>query len=130
MKRSSSLFKSFLLAVLLSATTLGATNVGGKWSGTLEPEGQTGSKPVYMILKQDGNKLDGSVGPDESEQHSLENGKVEGNKLTFDIPLGAKSLHFSLAADGDQITGQAKRDWQGKVETMKISVKRIPEKRE
>lgn len=83
-----------------------------------------------MILKQAGSKLDRSVGPDESEQHSLENGKVEGNKLTFDIPLGAKSLHFSLEADGDQITGQAQRDWQGRVETMKISVKRVPEKRE
>src|SRR5204862_4194242 len=38
-----SFFKSLLLAVLLSTTAVGATNVTGRWSGTLEPEGQTDS---------------------------------------------------------------------------------------
>ncbi len=123
-----SFFKSLLLAVLLSTTAVGATNVTGRWSGTLEPEGQTDSKPVYMILQQDGKKLSGSVGPNESEQHPLENGKVEGDKLTFDIPLGEKTLHFEMEAQGDQITGRGKREIEGRAEALRVSLKRIPEK--
>ena len=83
--KKSSFFISILLCVLFSAAALCAINVTGKWSGTLQMEGETDSKPAYLILKQEGNKLAGSAGPSESEQHSFEGGKVEGNRLTFEI---------------------------------------------
>lgn len=128
--RNSSSLKGLLLGVLLavSATTFSATNVTGKWSGTLQVAGETDTKPAYMILKQDGDKLSGSGGPTESEQHPFDGGKVEGNKLTFDVPLGEKSMHFEMEANGDQITGQVSQQNEGATETAKISLKRVTEK--
>jgi hypothetical protein len=126
--RKSSLFTGVLLGLLLSITTAGASNVTGKWSGTMQLEGQTRSEPVYMVLKQEGNKLAGSGGPNENEQNPFEGGKVEGNKLMFDIPLGESSMHFEMEAQEDQITGEMRRQREGKVETAKISLKRVAEK--
>ncbi len=126
--RNSSLFTGVLLGLLLSITTAGASNVTGKWSGTMQLEGQTRSEPVYMVLKQEGNKLAGSGGPNENEQNPFEGGKVEGNKLMFDIPLGESSMHFEMEAQEDQITGEMRRQREGKVETAKISLKRVAEK--
>jgi hypothetical protein len=122
-------FTGLLLGVLISATALCATNVTGKWSGTLQMEGEGDSKPVYVILKQDGNRLTGSAGPNESEQHSFEGGKVDGNRLTFDVSLGGEgSMHFDLQVHGDQIAGQVKRGGEGRNEAAKISLNRVTEK--
>ncbi len=126
--RNSSLFTGVLLGLLLSITTAGASNVTGKWSGTMQLEGQTRFEPVYMVPKQEGNKLAGSGGPNENEQNPFEGGKVEGNKLMFDIPLGESSMHFEMESQEDQITGEMRRQREGKVETAKISLKRVAEK--
>ena len=94
-------------------------------------EGGNDSKPVYMILKQNGNKLAGSAGPNESEQHPFEGGKVEGNKVTFDVKLGGEGpglMHFDLQLEGDQITGEVGRSGEGLNEAAKISLKRVAEK--
>lgn len=43
--------------MLLSVGTISAADVSGKWSGALEfinAEGQTGSTPAFLILKQKG----------------------------------------------------------------------------
>jgi|HubBroStandDraft_2_1064218.scaffolds.fasta_scaffold545946_1 hypothetical protein len=126
--KNSIFFRGLLLALLLSITTAGAANLTGKWSGTMQLGGQTRSEPVYMVLRQEGNKLAGSGGPNESEQNPFEGGKVEGNKLTFDIPLGENSMHFEMEAQGDQITGEMKREREGKVENARVSLKRVAEK--
>ena len=124
------LFAGVLLSAWLPPAALSAPNLTGKWSGTLQVEGGNGSKPVYMILKQDGNRLSGSGGPDESEQHPFEGGKVEGSKVTFDVLLGGGPglMHFDLQIRGDDITGQMKRSGEGLNEAAKISMKRVAEK--
>jgi hypothetical protein len=64
--------------------------------------------PRQAMLEQDavhrrsaftGNKLAGSVGLDESEQDSFGGGKLDGDKLTFDVPQGTNgegSVHVEL----------------------------------
>lgn len=100
-----------------------------QWSSTLEREGETDADSAYMVLKQEGTKLTGSVGPNESEQHAFEDGKVAGDELTFDVSLDGKSLRFELEAKGDQLMGQVRLKVEGgERRTGKISLKRIPEK--
>lgn len=124
-------FTCLFVVALSSAAALCATNVTGRWSGSLQMQGETESKPAYVILKQDGSKLTGSAGPDESEQHSFVGGKVEGNKLTFDVSLGGEgSMHFDLQVEGDRITGQVRRGGEGRNEVKKISLRRVVEKHE
>jgi len=129
--KKSTLFTGLLLSALLSAVALCAPNVTGKWSGTLQMDGENDAKPAYSILKQEGNKLSGSVGPNESEQDSFEGGKVDGDKLIFDVPQGPNregSIHVELQVKGDQITGRA--TWSGPdvSGSGKISLKRVAEK--
>lgn len=89
--------------------------------GNVANGGEGDSRPAYVILKHDGNGLTGSAGPHESEQHSFEAGKFDGNRLTFDVSLGSEgSTHFDLQVHGDQITGQIKRGGQGRNEAAKI----------
>src|SRR5260370_41044949 len=117
---------------MLPTVALCTPNVTGKWSGTLQMDGENDAKPAYSIFNQDGNKLSGSVGPNESEQDSFEGGKVDGDKLTFDVPQGPNaegSIHIEMQVKGDQMTGRA--TWSGPPPhsgSGKISLKRVVEK--
>ena len=126
------LFAGLLLCAMLSTAALSTPNVTGKWSGTLQMDGQNDAKPAYSIFTQNENKLSGSIGPNESEQDSFEGGKVDGDKLTFDVPQGPTgegSIHVEVQVKGDQMTGRA--TWSGPPPhsgSGKISLKRVVEK--
>src|SRR5215470_13109537 len=130
--KKSYLFAGLLLGAILSAVALCTTNVTGKWSGTSQMDGENDAKPAYFIFKQDGNKLAGSVGPNENEQDPFVGGKVDGDKLTFDVPQGPNgegSIHVEMQVKGDQMTGRA--TWSGPpphTGSGKIFLKRVVEK--
>jgi hypothetical protein len=130
--KKSYLFVGLLLGATLPTVASSTPNVTGKWSGSLQMDGQNEAKPAYSIFNQAGNKLSGSVGPNEEEQDSFEDGKVEGDKLTFDVPQGPNgegSIHVELQVKGDQMTGRA--IWSGPPPHSgagKISLKRVVEK--
>ena len=124
------LFACLLLAAMLPTVALCAPNVSGKWSGTLQMDGENNAKPAYSFFNQNGNTLSGSVGPDESDQDSFQDGKLDGDKLTFDVPQGPHgegSLHVEMQVNGDQMTGRA--TWGGPhTGSGKLSLKRVVEK--
>ena len=124
--------KSLLLTLLLVTLPLGAIDISGKWTGSFEgqnPEGEKRTEPVFMILKQEGDKLTGSGGPNEGEQHAFQNGKVEGDKLSFEIALGnGVTISFNLTVTGDEIKGDMKRVRGDREQTAKLSLKRLVEK--
>jgi hypothetical protein len=130
--KKSYLFAGLLLGAMFPMVALCTPNVTGKWSGTLQMDGQKDAKPAYSIFNQDGAKLSGSVGPNEDEQDSFKGGKVEGDKLTFDVPQGPNgegSIHVEMHVDGDQMTGRA--TWSGPpphTGSGKISLRRVLEK--
>jgi hypothetical protein len=112
--KKSYLFAGLLLGAMFPTVALCTPNVTGKWSGTLQMDGENAAKPAYSIFSQDGNKLSGSVGPNESEQDPFEGGKLEGDRLTFDVPQGPNgegSIHVEMQVKGDQMTGRA--TWRG-----------------
>jgi hypothetical protein len=113
--------KKPLLAVLM-AGALSAADVTGRWKGTLTPEGGN-EGPALVILKQMGESVTGSGGPDESERHEIINGKVAGDKVTFEIATGGQ-MKFDLTIQGDELSGQVTRERQGQFQTAKLSLKR------
>jgi hypothetical protein len=120
-----------LWTLILSVSVLSAADVTGKWTGNFvdktKAEGEGKSEAVLMILKQEGEKLTGSGGPNEGEQYPMQNGKVEGDKLTFEVSAGNKTIKFSLTAAGDVITGDMSMTNGGSTpeKTAKLSMKRI-----
>src|ERR1051325_5720583 len=120
------------LLPLLAVFTLSlcAADLTGKWSGTIEIKrgGESKAESAFVILKQEGMSLTGSGGPNETQQHAMQNGKVDGDKITFEIALcEQRVMRFNLTAAGDQITGDItgpKKD-TGEPETARLSVKRV-----
>lgn len=108
-----------------------ATDVTGKWSGTFQVQNDQGehrSEPILMIFKQDGSKLSGSGGPNETERHSIENGKIEGDKLSFEVSAKNFTIYFDLILIGDEIKGEMKRKRGDREQTARVVLKRLAEK--
>jgi hypothetical protein len=96
--------RKITLALLAFATSALAADFTGNWSGEGVANGE--SHPLYFVLKQDGVTLTGTGGPNASEQHPFQNGKVDGDKIVFDVVPGDKgSIHFELKVDGDGLKG-------------------------
>jgi hypothetical protein len=117
--------KSILVSLLLlAAWTLSASDLTGKWSGTVDmkQDGEAQTIPVIMIVKQDGNKLTGTAGPEE-DQHAIRKGLVDGDTITMEVDSGEDIFYLELKVDGDQITGAVKQGTDG--EKMKIALKRV-----
>src|SRR5262249_55410345 len=113
--------------------SLYAADVTGKWSGTIElkKDGETKSESAFLILKQEGTALNGSAGAREDHQFPMRNGKVEGDKLTFEVPqgeYGERVMHFSLTATEDSIEGEVSGpDKNGKPDSARLALKRVKE---
>jgi hypothetical protein len=102
---------------------LSAADVSGTWKGTFTPENRDGG-PALVILKQTGDAVAGTAGPDESERNEIANGKVTGNTITFDIPREGGVMKFVLTLEGDTLIGQATRERDGQQQTAKLHLKR------
>ena len=94
--------KALLASILFAMSVFGA-DFTGNWSGEGLSDGE--SHPLFFVMKQDGNTLTGSGGPNADEQHPMQNGKVDGEKVVFDVPAGKGVLHFELSADGEALKG-------------------------
>jgi hypothetical protein len=97
--------KRAIAVVLLFAANAMAGDLTGKWSGSFKVDGGDHSVPQLFILKQDGNRLTGSGGPDESEQYPIENGKVEGDRVRFELTTGEWKFTYDLKAADAKIAG-------------------------
>ena len=116
---------------LLLFTLPAAVDVTGKWSGTFDvqtAQGDSRTSPIFMILKQEGGALSGSGGPNEGEQHPIQNGKIEGDRLTFEVSRDNGTIHFDLRATETEIKGEMRRSRDGSTETAKVSLKRADAK--
>ena len=97
-------FSCFLLSAMM-ALTAAAVDVTGKWTGNIAIENND-PEPAMLILKQDGAAITGSAGPNEGEQWPIKIGKIEGNKITLEIPRNNEGVYkLELVVDGDKITG-------------------------
>jgi len=115
--------KRIALLLLVSAFTLLADVTGNRsGSGSKGDE----SHDLFFVFKQDGKMLTGSGGPSADEQHPMETGTVEGDRLPFKVPAGKGALSFDLKASGDEINGQAEfRKDDGEIETFKVALKKV-----
>jgi len=97
--------KKAALAVFLLTVNVLAADVTGRWSGRFRVDGGDHDVPQLLILKQDGNKLTGSGGPDATEQYPIENGTVTGDRVQFEITTGEWKFSYDLKADGSTMKG-------------------------
>jgi len=94
-----------LLAWLLFTMNIIAADVTGRWSGRFRVDGGDHDTPQLFVLKQDGNKITGSGGPNETEQYPLENGRVDGVRVQFEVTTGEWKFVYDLKVDGIKMAG-------------------------
>jgi hypothetical protein len=115
------------LLCLALALTAAAADVSGKWSGTFTPEnGDNGS--AYVILKQSGSTITGTGGPDANDQWPGLQGKIDGNKVTFEVKSAQDGTIFkcTLMLDGDHLNGDAEsKTPDGQVGKAKLNLTRV-----
>ena len=94
------------LALLCAAAVAAfAADVDGKWTSSVTtPQGEL---PLVFVLKADGAKLTGTLQLADFKPADLKDGKIDGDKLTFEAELefGANifTLSFNGAQAGDEI---------------------------
>jgi hypothetical protein len=117
----------FLAVLLIGLTTTAlAADATGTWTWTVERGGQTFTNTLK--LKQDGEKLTGTISGRNNTEIAIENGKVSGEEVSFQVTREFNNNKFVQQyrgkVSGDTIKGQVEfenrdgekvtRDWEAK----------------
>ncbi|HEV2134057.1 MAG TPA: hypothetical protein VGR47_07320 [Terracidiphilus sp.] len=100
-----------MVAMALTVTTARAADVTGSWTGDVAaPDGS--NFQLTFNLKQDGDKLTGTVLGPQGDAMDISNGKVDGNKISFDVSFNGMTInHEGTVNDaGDEIEMTTKSD--------------------
>ena len=95
-----------VIGMLLVAVPVQAADVDGKWTGSLDTP--NGAVNIGFNFKADGAALTGTnTGPDGNEI-PIKNGKIDGNKISFDVDLDFGGMKFTLSYKGEVSSDQIK----------------------
>lgn len=125
--------KTLLCLLVFTAIAIAATvdvNVTGKWSGSFTITGSDGSSKestALLILKQNGTEITGSVGPNENEQHPIQKGKIDGDKIALEAQdvNNNRVIKFDLLMVAERIKGEATMSADGEIRKAKLDVGRV-----
>ena len=95
-----------LLGLLLVAGPALAADVDGKWLGSIDTPG--GAMPVTFNFKADGATLTGATGAPDGTEATIKNGKIEGDKISFNVDFDFGGTPVSLAYSGIVASDQIK----------------------
>ncbi len=93
------------------------TNLTGDWIWTIRgPDGNP--MDAALVLRQDGNKVSGKFARDESRWLEIENGKIEGNALSWIVKRdrpdgGSMTYEMTGAVEDGKIVGKTKTTMDG-----------------
>jgi hypothetical protein len=102
-----------------------AGDVTGKWSGSFKAEGADHDISQLMILKQRGSTLSGSAGPDAGEQYPVENGRVDGNTVSFQVTTGEWRFSYHLTVEKNSLSGDLKLESTSESRNATVTLTRV-----
>lgn len=101
---------SISLLTIFALTAIADTDISGKWSGSFNitgPNGETKEDTAFLVLKQTGGAITGTVGPNEDEQYPIGKGTIEGDKITLEADANGHTVKLDLVLAADHIKGEA-----------------------
>ena len=109
--------------LFLAPALMAADDLTGKWSGSFvisSSDGDTKDSKAFMDLKQKGAEITGTAGESPDKQWAIQKGKVEGNKIAFEVQTEGPLIKFELTLVDGHLKGEAKAEHEGK--SMKAAV--------
>ena len=114
------------ILALQFAVTASAADISGTWKGSAETP--NGTIERTFVFKQDGTTLTGETSSNNFGKSAIEDGKVEGDNVSFTISVNMQGneakVSYKGKAEGDQIkftVGVA-----GYSQTIELTAKRVP----
>jgi hypothetical protein len=90
--------RTLVAGFLFVAVSMFAAAVDGKWSGSVSTPG--GDFPVAFTFKADGAKLTGTMLGMDGMDIPIKDGKVDGDKIAFNVTLDFGGMPFMLSYTG------------------------------
>jgi hypothetical protein len=101
----------------------------GTWKWTVERNGQTTERS--MKLKQDGDKLTGTMPGRDNQETAIEDGKLKNGEVSFKVVREVNGNKFTIKysgkVTGDTIKGKMEFDRNGEVTSRDWEAKRSKE---
>lgn len=120
-----------LAFALFALPALAAEDFTGKWTGTFSgvaSDGTQVTENIFLDLVQKGAELTGTAGPSAERQWKIQKGKVDGNKLAFEVVPdndgGPQIVRISLTLAEGRLKGDFNAEKDGMTLAAKIDVAR------
>jgi len=116
--------KLLLALMAVFAIVASAADISGNWKGTAE--GPNGAIERSFTFKQDGSKLTGETNSEFTGKSAINDGKVEGDTITFSITANFQGNEMKLTYKG-KITGDTIKlssDFGGNGQTIEWTLKK------
>ena len=110
-------------AMFLAPALMAAEDLTGKWSGSFAitfSDGDTKDSKAFIDIKQNEAEITGTAGESPDRQWAIQKGKVEGNKVIFEVQTEGPLVKFELTLVDGHLKGEAKAEHEGK--SMKATV--------
>jgi hypothetical protein len=101
--------KRLLLSALIFVMYAAAADISGTWKATAETP--NGTIERTFVFKQDGEKLTGETTSQRTGKSEVKDGRVEGNKVSFNITMNFQGndvrINYTGTVAGDEIKFRA-----------------------
>lgn len=88
----------FTTALILIACIANAGNIDGKWEGFLSNDPDM---KLTFTFKSDGKKLTGTMIGFRIKTVDIQNGEIEGNKISFEVPMKRPGMEMASFYTGE-----------------------------
>ena len=105
--------RRLLVALLTLVAAMPAADFSGTWSGSMAMTkgDETKDDSAYLILKQTGSEITGTIGPNADKRLTITKGSADGNSVYIEaIVEGDNKLVLRLKLDGDKLVGDLKAE--------------------
>jgi hypothetical protein len=102
-----------LVGLVAFAALIHAADVTGTWSGSMAMTKGDEAKDdtAYLVLKQTGTEISGTIGPNAEKRLTITKGSAEGNNVYIEATVeGDNKLVLRLKVDGDKLVGDLKAE--------------------
>lgn len=103
--------RRLFFGLLALVAVMHAADVTGTWSGSIKMTkgDETRDETAYLVLKQNGNEITGTIGPNPDHRLPITKGSADGDNIYIEATVeGDNKMILRLRIEGDKLVGELK----------------------